>query len=578
MRLFLICCFLLLLPNFLSAQKKYLLDVRENGNENQLKRIQFKTSFTSVIDREKEIQRILTTLWNQSFLAARVDSLQQDSIQLIAWISTGKTFKWAELSSGNVDPVILSTIGFREKRWKNRPLKFKEAAEIQENLLRWCEDHGYPFAQVRLDSVDFTTPETVKAKLFLQKNRFTKIDSIVVKGNLKIAPAFLYTYIGIAPGDAYNESKIKAISARLRELPYLRETKPFTILFTEKQTKITLYLEKKKAGQFDGIVGVLPDSRTGKIIFTGDVRLRLQNSFGRGELIDLNWRRLQEQTQDLKARATYPCLFRTPFGIDYNIKLYRRDTTFLDIQQIFGVQYLFSGNTSLKAYINRRNSNLLSTRGLENTTVLPQFADIATTSYGLGFRHEKLNYRLNPRRGYALQISADAGNRTIRKNAKLNPVVYENIILQSVQYHGELELEKFWPLGKRSTIKTGLQTASIINNTTIFRNELFRIGGFRSVRGFDEESIFASSFAIGTLEYRFLLEENSNFFIFADGCWYENNSQNTFITDTPYGFGTGVSFETKAGILSLQYALGSQFGNPILLRDGKIHLGLVNIF
>jgi hypothetical protein len=50
------------------------------------------------------------------------------------------------------------------------------------------------------------------------------------------------------------------------------------------------------------------------------------------------------------------------------------------------------------------------------------------------------------------------------------------------------------------------------------------------------------------------------------------------VRDTPFGFGAGISFETKAGIFSINYALGKQFNNPIELRSGKIHFGIVNYF
>ncbi len=99
-----------------------------------------------------------------------------------------------------------------------------------------------------------------------------------------------------------------------------------------------------------------------------------------------------------------------------------------------------------------------------------------------------------------------------------------------------------------------------------------------TLRGFDEESIFASSYVVGTIEYRFLLEENSWFFAFTDFAWYENNSKDAWDTDTPYGFGTGVTFETKAGIFALTYALGSRYGQPIELRSGKIHVGFIGLF
>ncbi|CAN5864204.1 hypothetical protein BH11BAC7_BH11BAC7_03360 [soil metagenome] len=568
----------LLFPALLCGQKSYSLKIIETGNENAIKHISYKESFSSVQSREKEMQSVLKVLWNSAYLAARYDSIRMDSLSVTAFLNPGLKHKWAKVKKGNVDENILGEIGFREKHWRDRPLKFNEAGKLQEDILNWCENNGYPFAAVRLDSVDFINDQTISAQLHLDKNRYTRIDSIDVKGNLSLSKQFLYNYIGIAPGDAYDESKLQATSKRLKELSFARETKSYTILFTEKYTKLTLFLDKKRSGQFDGILGFLPDSRTGKILFTGDARLRLQNSFAHGEIIELNWRKLQEQTQDLKAHFNYPYLFRTPVGIDYAIKLYRRDTTFLDVNQTLGLQYLFSANTSINTFVKRRSSNLLSTYGLENLTVLPAYADISTTSYGIGFHHEQLDYRFNPRKGFSFTIINDIGNRNIRRNAKLNPVIYENLTLKSTQYSGELLLDKFWPIGKRSTIKTGVQSAWLYNSAAIFRNELFRIGGLKTLRGFDEESIYASSFAIGTVEYRYQLEQNSWFFVFADGCWYENFSQGHYNTDKPFGFGTGVTFETKAGIFAMTYALGSQQGNPIQFKDGKIHVGFVGLF
>ncbi len=578
MRLIVVSFFILLFPAILCGQKTYSLEIIEAGKENAIKHISYQKSFPSAETREKEIQNVLKLLWNSAYLAARYDSLRMDSVSMIAFLDPGLKHKWAKVKKGNVDENILGEIGFREKLWRNRPLKFNEAGKLQEDILDWCENNGYPFASVRLDSVSFVNDQTISAQLHLEKNRYTKIDSIDVKGNLRLSKPFLYNYIGISPGDPYDESKLRATSKRLKELSFAKETKSYTILFTEKYTKLTLFLDKKRAGQFDGILGFQPDSRTGKIVFTGDARLRLQNSFAHGEIIELNWRRLQEQTQDLKAHFNYPYLFRTPVGVDYAIKLYRRDTTFLDVNQILGLQYLFSANTSLNTFVKRRSSNLLSTAGLESATVLPQFADISTTSYGIGFHHEQLDYRFNPRKGFSFTIINDIGNRNIKKNSKLNPIIYENLTLKSTQYSGELVLDKFWPLGKRTSLKTGVQSAWLYNSAAIFRNELFRIGGLRTLRGFDEESIYASSFAVGTIEYRYQLEQNSWFFVFTDVCWYENFSQGNYSNDTPYGFGTGVTFETKAGIFAMTYALGSQQGNPIQFKDGKIHVGFVGLF
>ena len=127
----------------------------------------------------------------------------------------------------------------------------------------------------------------------------------------------------------------------------------------------------------------------------------------------------------------------------------------------------------------------------------------------------------------------------------------------------------------------GIQGGYIYNSSdsTIFENELFRIGGLNTLRGFDEESIFASGYSIVTLEFRYLLEQNSYLYVFTNDAWYENKSSSASIReDIPYGFGAGISFETNAGIFSINYALGAQNGQTPLLKSAKIHFGFVNIF
>jgi hypothetical protein len=66
--------------------------------------------------------------------------------------------------------------------------------------------------------------------------------------------------------------------------------------------------------------------------------------------------------------------------------------------------------------------------------------------------------------------------------------------------------------------------------------------------------------------------------LFGNGAWYENIAVNRNIRDLPYGLGAGLSFETKAGIFVVSYALGSQFGNPISFRSAKVHLGISSLF
>ncbi|MEN8957125.1 MAG: BamA/TamA family outer membrane protein [Flavobacteriales bacterium] len=141
----------------------------------------------------------------------------------------------------------------------------------------------------------------------------------------------------------------------------------------------------------------------------------------------------------------------------------------------------------------------------------------------------------------------------------------------------DVSISYFIPIWKKATVLTRIQSGNIFGDN-LFVNELYQIGGLKTLRGFNQQSIFASNYAIGTAEFRYLFERNSAIFAYFDYGFYENKSINDFATDTPFGFGVGTNFQTKAGIFSLTYGLGQQKGNPLLIRNGKVHFGFVSLF
>jgi len=573
-----VCSILLFLLLLLRAngQNNYQLEIHPDPGADNIQRFDYKKTFRNKAEAAKEIRKFLFTLYDNAYLGATVDSIHPDSLITRVWIQTGKKYLWAKLSGGNVDEGLLNVIGFREKLYSGKPLYYPDVRLLQEKLLRYCENNGYPFAEVKLDQVVVRGDEFT-ATLQLNKYKLVKIDSVIIKGNAKIAPVYMYSYLGIKPGDVYNESRIAAIRTRLREVAFVHELRPFEVVFGDHSTKLILYLEKKKASQFDGILGLVPDPVTGKVTFTGDVHIKLQNSFNRGELIDLNWKKLQTQAQNLNLDLSYPFLFATPIGIEYTLTLFKQDSTYLNVNQQFGIQYLLSGGNYFKVFVNQRTSSLLTTTGLENATVLPDYADVSSLTYGLGFRSQQLDYRLNPRKGYTFLITVGIGTKTIKENPNINPLLYQNLKLSSTQYNADLQAEYFFPLGGRHVIRTGLR-GSFLSAENLFQNELFRIGGLNSLRGVDEESIYASTYGIFSLEYHYLLEQNSYIFVFGDYAWYERTGITSYVHDTPAGVGAGIRFDTKAGIFSISYALGKQFSNPFDFKSGKINFGFVSMF
>ena len=513
---------------------------------------------------------------NKGFIASQYRVIQKDSANYQIQVQLGDQYRWIQLKANPLYRDILFKAGYKSIDYANQPIKFSKLENIFEKALQICDNTGHPFADIRLDSINIDGPK-VSGFIRLELNQFIKIDSIIIKGNSRISPYFINNYLGIKAGRAYQESKIVAIESRLKELPYIKSIKPYEFTFTPAASKLVLYLDNKKANQFDGVLGFLPNERTGKIEFTGQAHLKLQNALNRGELIDIDWRRLQLNSRDIKAKVTYPYLINTPLGLDLNFKLFQRDTIFIDVTQHAGLQYLLSGNNFFKFFVNNRSLSLVSTTGLEMLSTLPDYADVKTLTYGLGVKYEQTDYRFNPRKGYRVSANVATGNKKIIKNPKINAALYEDVNLKSVLYNGDLQADLFIPVMRQSTINIGLKAAGM-QTEEVFLNEAYRIGGNNSVRGFDEESIYATSYGIANLEYRFLFEQNSFLFLFGNAAWYELDTEKSYLKDTPYGFGAGVSFQTKAGIFSISYALGKQFDNPLLLRAAKVHFGIVSVF
>lgn len=555
--------------------KKKQLRIQYSNSIEAKTKLPRNTFYHSDEELEKIKSDILNTLYKYSYLTASIDSSASDSALCKLFVNTGNQYKTAYIKNNNISEEAINRARFKEKIFYNKPFRTQQIQKLFEDIIGYYENNGYPFAAVYLDSIKIEN-HLIGGKITVNKGQQYFVDSLIIKGNAKISKKYLENYLSVKEGHLYNELPIKNITKKLKELPFLEEKQPFAIEFSKKFASIYLFINKKKASRFNGVIGVLPDAN-GKINISGDARLQLQNPFGKGEQIDFNWRRLQLGTQDLKTKINYPFLFNTPFGTELDFRLYKRDTSFLEVNTNFALKYLMTGNNFVKVFISNKTSSVLSKAVLLNNELTNSFGDIKLLAYGLGINLEKLDYRFNPTRGYHFFANASVGNKKIIKNPNLQNEAYQTLVLKSLQYQLEFDGEIFVPLSKRNVIKIGNKSASIFNNS-LLENELFRIGGLLILRGFDEESIFSSYYSVSTLEYRFILEQNSYFHVFTDLAYYEKDTYRYFDNDTPYSVGTGISFDTKAGIFSLSYALGSEKGNPILLRSAKVHFGFVNYF
>ena len=535
----------------------------------------------------KELENIIFQLQSKAYLEASVDTISiQDSI-FVALLHIGQVYEWGSLKNGNIPPNFLKKIGFREKSFDEKVFSASQINRIKDQLIEQAENNGFPFARVWLD--DFKVQnQQISAALYMDKGPLTLLDTLNIRGDATISKTYLSNYLGLKEGDLYNKDRIIRSRERLKELAFIKPIRDPNIQFRDDKAMVNLYIDKRRASRFDFLIGVLPNSaQTGRLLVTGTFNGELQNQFGAGERIYARFEQLRPLTQELNIQFNYPYILNTPFGTDLNFELYRRDTNYITIIYDLGIQYLLEGGNYIKAFWNNTQTNLLSvdTSKIISQQQLPDTLDVRYSSFGVEYNWNQLDYRLNPRKGFSAKIRANAGVKQVSPNNTIlssdqAASFYDSIQLRTFQYNVLAHLAAYFPLLKRSTIKAGIQAGFTFSEQPIYANEQFRIGGTQLLRGFDEESIFATSFAIFTLEYRLLLGQNSFLYTFFDYAYIDtetiNIRENTL--DYPLGFGAGISFETKAGIFGISLAYGRQKSNPIDFGAPKVHFGYISLF
>lgn len=525
-----------------------------------------KTDFKDSTIARKYLRDLQSSAISKGFLLASVDSIEFSQPWKVDF-KLGEKFESAYLTIEREELEYLKKkSNISEKLIADLPLRPLEISKTLSKIERTYLNSGYPFASVSLADQEFKGSD-LHAQIIIERGPIMEWTKVHVKGDSSISSVFIQNLIEIRAGELFDQSKLDRISGKIRQLSFVEEIKSYELLFTKEGVELFLYLRSVKVSSVNGILGVQPNSTGTKTTLTGDLNLKLLNVLKRGESLNLRWQSIREQTQSLKSRVSYPYLFKSPFGIEAMFNLYKRDTSYLEIQGNFGVTYALSSGNYIKGFYESLNTSVLS--GGTNNYTYSNLGNASTNLYGLALVSQVLDYVPNPRKGRFIQVEASIGDRKIRKNDSSE-------VIRSMTYRGMVEVQYYIPLYKRHVLKLANKTL-FYGAEKIFENELFRFGGLNSQRGFNQDDLLASTYSTTTLEYRYLLDKNTNVFAFYDISWYENPS-NAYYNDTPYGFGFGFAFSSNLGMFSISYALGKQFNNPILFADSKIHFGYIAYF
>jgi hypothetical protein len=418
------------------------------------------------------------------------------------------------------------------------------------------------------------------------------IDSIRLLGKAKLSSSFLQHYLFIPNGTVYKKDKLERVDKLMNDLSYIKILQPSDLTLLGSGAVLNIYADPQKSSQANVLFGFQPNPQnTQKVQLTGDINFQFKNLLGNGEDLIFKWQQLQYKSPRINLGFSQSAVFRSNYGFDFLFDFFKKDSSFIQLNVKTGIRLSSSPYQQLKLMLQLQQNTLLpgsiDTAYIRQYKKLPDNIDASSTGMGFGYEWNKTDYNNNPRKGNVIAVSLIGGLKKIKRNSDIESikdtafrytVLYDSINLKPYQFRNNFSFTRYIPLFKASTLKLSL-TGGWYWSPEIFRNDLFQIGGFKTIRGFDEESIFASSYAILNLEYRRIISRNSYLCVFSDLAKSKLNYQEVDTENNMISVGAGLQYETNAGIFNLLLAAGRRDGINANLRQAvKIHLGYVNYF
>lgn len=502
---------------------------------------------------------LISEMRSDGFWLASLDSVKYAEDTLIIFGYQGKSFDAIEVSIADKKNVVSKLSRFPKIKSHQISSPDRVESEIVE-LLDYLEANGYPFASFTLDSTQ-VLEETLQ--VFLQLDVGTRItyDSLEVKPAGLVKPVFLSKYLGLGYGKNYDERDLLEVKDKIEYLPFLSLVNMNTS-FQLKKAKVMLDLESRKVNYFDGILGLVPGRDGEGVEVTGELDLSINNLFQSGKKIEVNWKKLEPGSQQLHASYLHPILLGSPLDFYFALDQIRQDTVY--------------SNRSLKLAFDYRPSRRVSMRisyesllGNELDDQSGASGDFNIDYYGLAATWHKLDQLYNPKEGFKMAWTGNIGRKSITNSVTPIP--------ESTQYRLQAELEWYKRISNRSVIYFASQNGLIFNDY-LYLNDLFRLGGLQTIRGFNELEFFASKYALVNLEWRYYLDASSYLVAFYDQSFLSYEILNGDYSDRPAGLGAGMQFMTERGNFKILYGLGKRDGESFSFANSKIHFGYTAIF
>lgn len=496
----------------------------------------------------------------------------------------GPLYKYKSIDLGDLNELTYRRAGFEKLTKRKDPV---DLIDLQKRIAKSLDDYqnrGYPFASLNMVSM---TNELIDSsnidfgvKYDFDPGIMVRMDSIIYNGNDRESAKLIYSMTGLKPGDLFNQEAIDRIPRVLNNSIYFRKVQAPVVKFEEGKARLEVDLEQKRAGKFDLLLGILPpqDPNDRRFNWTGLIDFRLVSPFfSAGEILSFRFDKLIGTSQKLNVGYIHSHIAGSALKGEFEFDLLKQDTSFLNRKLGVAGHFEFFPGFSARGWFKSRGSNIIDTSPYENDSVnRPPILDGRDQTVGVGFVFENIDYRINPTRGFTIAADFGLGTKRIKQNPNLHPDIYQGVELSLPKRETTFEGHFYHQVVKRQVLHLANQTYWL-DQKQYFRNDLLLVGGAHSIRGFNENQFFTNLMSFFTVEYRYILEQNSFLFGFFDWAYLQNDVDQPRV-QRPMGTGIGMTYETKAGMVTVTYAVGRTEQIAFQPSRGRIHVGLVNLF
>ncbi len=552
---------LLFLSNtiYMSGQNLFLTCLGASEDETEaINTIGYKNSFNNYISLEKEVSSLEEKLIKNGYLEIKRLSLnKQNDSSYVANFSIKNKYESISINHNNlVSLSILKLTGFLDKS-NNLVVPIETIESTLEFINTQIANQGDPFSSLILTDIEKIDSKNLKGSLSVSKLKDRTVDKLVLKGYEKFPKSFIKRYLKIKNGQIFNLNKIKEKTRSLNDLVFANQIREPEVLFSQDSTILYMYIEKARSNTFDGFLGFGTNESTNRIEFDGYLDLRLTNNLNYGESLKLLYKSDENDQQTFDLRLNAPYIFNTPVGVDLNLNIFKRDSSFVTVTQAAKLNYQINNKHIISAGL----STVQSTDLLDLPSTL--ITDYNSNQFFINYTFtNRQNFNLLFPINFMFDVSTGFGNRS-----------YEDIDENQSNFY--LNTFKIFNLNDKNSIYGRVSSNYLVSNTYL-ENELPRFGGINSIRGFEENSLIANLYAVLNTEYRYKLNNTIYVHSVIDAAYFENQIANQ--KEKLFGFGFGFGLLTKAGLFRFNYTSGKTENQKFKLSDSKIHLSLTTTF